>query len=243
MRSSINVLANVYEGLVSTDVSGRIVPALAESWEVADEGKTWKFKLRAGAVFFLPTGLPEAAQVPARPVVARDVVYSLNRAVFGKGSLYGWLLGGLLADGGSLDFEGGKWHPDIRAVNERTVEIRLSRSFPLLNRLVTVGGWVYPEGAAGGGDRNLLGRGTFGSGPFQLKVFVPDDRIELIRAQKWWGEAKAGAPGAVTIRVMSDPVAALEAFKGGRIDHVELDLGLWRRGCGSRRGAVAVLDR
>ena len=34
---------NVYEGLVRIDRNGDIVPQLAESWEVSDDGLTWTF--------------------------------------------------------------------------------------------------------------------------------------------------------------------------------------------------------
>src|SRR5690625_2338988 len=42
---------NVYEGLVQVDRNGEIVPALAESWEVSDDGLEWRFALRSGVRF------------------------------------------------------------------------------------------------------------------------------------------------------------------------------------------------
>ena len=42
---------NVYEGLVRIDREGDIVPQLAESWEVSDDGLTWTFTLREGVIF------------------------------------------------------------------------------------------------------------------------------------------------------------------------------------------------
>ncbi|MEK6222839.1 MAG: ABC transporter substrate-binding protein, partial [Chloroflexota bacterium] len=47
---SLTVSAYVYDGLVSLD-GGAVVPGLATSWEVADDGLTYKFNLRANAVF------------------------------------------------------------------------------------------------------------------------------------------------------------------------------------------------
>src|SRR6266849_2621152 len=43
-----DVLRNMYEGLTAIDKDGRIVPALATSWEALDGGKTWRFHLRSG---------------------------------------------------------------------------------------------------------------------------------------------------------------------------------------------------
>lgn len=45
------VYRNVFEGLVSINRDGFIEPALAESWEVADNGLTWTFTLREGVLF------------------------------------------------------------------------------------------------------------------------------------------------------------------------------------------------
>ena len=42
---------NVYEGLVRIDRNGDIVPQLAESWEVSNDGLTWTFTLREGVTF------------------------------------------------------------------------------------------------------------------------------------------------------------------------------------------------
>jgi peptide/nickel transport system substrate-binding protein len=60
--------AIVNEGLVSIDNSGKVIPALAESWE--DENATvWKFKLRGDAKFS-----------DGSPVTADDVIWSIDRA-------------------------------------------------------------------------------------------------------------------------------------------------------------------
>lgn len=221
---SINVLANVYEGLVSTDPEGRIIPALSHDWQVSSDGKVWTFHLRTNVLFHPP---PEQidAKVFARAVTARDVVYSLNRAVFSKKSLYGWLLSGLLADRGQIDFERGQRHPDLKALDEHTVEVTLQRPFPLLNRLVTVGGWIYPENIDEGNQQGSLSRFTVGTGAYRLKSFIPDDRIELICSGNFGNNIPSKAPTEIIIRIFHDSFAALQAFKAGRVDGVELDLG------------------
>ena len=45
------VYRNVFEGLVSINREGMIEPALAESWEVSEEGLTWTFTVRDGVLF------------------------------------------------------------------------------------------------------------------------------------------------------------------------------------------------
>ena len=46
--TELNVLTNLYDGLVEADEYGKLVPAIAESWETEDNGITWTFHLREG---------------------------------------------------------------------------------------------------------------------------------------------------------------------------------------------------
>ena len=45
------VLVNTYDGLVEYDAEGTLKPALAESWTVSEDGLTYTFKIREGAVW------------------------------------------------------------------------------------------------------------------------------------------------------------------------------------------------
>ncbi|MEU4509703.1 ABC transporter substrate-binding protein [Nonomuraea wenchangensis] len=62
------LLVNVYEGLVKLDQNGKIVPLLAEKWDVSDDRRTYTFTLRPGVTFS-----------NGAPFTAEDVVFSLDR--------------------------------------------------------------------------------------------------------------------------------------------------------------------
>lgn len=47
--ASFQVLRDLYEGLLSEDPSGRIIPGVARHWEVSADGREWRFFLRADA--------------------------------------------------------------------------------------------------------------------------------------------------------------------------------------------------
>lgn len=69
------ILNMVVEGLVgSSDDGTEIIPAVADTWEVSDDGLTYTFHIRDGIQF--STG---------DPVTAEDVVYSLTRAKEAEG--------------------------------------------------------------------------------------------------------------------------------------------------------------
>src|SRR5690606_36525026 len=61
--------ANVFEGLTRIGSRGEVLPALAESWTVSDDGKVYTFKLHAGVKFHDGTDFD-----------ASDVKFSLDRA-------------------------------------------------------------------------------------------------------------------------------------------------------------------
>ncbi len=59
----------VFSGLVSLDTNLRLVPEIARSWELSPDGKEYTFHLRQNSRFH-----------DGRPVTARDVIYSWERA-------------------------------------------------------------------------------------------------------------------------------------------------------------------
>ncbi|MGH7429134.1 MAG: ABC transporter substrate-binding protein, partial [Candidatus Methylomirabilaceae bacterium] len=64
--SSTVPLGYMFEGLVQTNrTSTEVEPNLAESWTVSRDGRTWRFKMRAGVQWF-----------DGKPVVADDVVFT-----------------------------------------------------------------------------------------------------------------------------------------------------------------------
>jgi hypothetical protein len=50
-RNAINVMQQMFNGLTWVDDEGNVVPALAESWEISDDGTEYTFKLRQGVKF------------------------------------------------------------------------------------------------------------------------------------------------------------------------------------------------
>jgi dipeptide transport system substrate-binding protein len=74
--TSFDAARPVYDKLVQFERgSTKVVPGLAESWTVSDEGKTITFKLRKGVKFH--SGVNNFK--PSRDFNADDVVWSFNR--------------------------------------------------------------------------------------------------------------------------------------------------------------------
>ena len=70
--TDMNVLTNLYDGLVEADEYGKVVPAIAESWETEDNGITWTFHLREGVKWVDQNGNEKGE------VTAQDFLTSLE---------------------------------------------------------------------------------------------------------------------------------------------------------------------
>jgi peptide/nickel transport system substrate-binding protein len=152
------VYANVFEGLTRITGDGSVVPALAESWDVSEDGLTYTFHLHSGVTFHDGTTFD-----------AEDVKFSLDR-INAEGSLNAQKA--LYADIAS-----------VTVIDPQTVEVKLSK--PNGNIIYNLG-WgdavmVAPESAATNGTNPV------GTGPFKFSDRAPGDSITLVRNDSYWG--------------------------------------------------------
>ncbi len=152
------VYANVFEGLTRFAADGSILPALAESWTISDDGLTYTFKLHEGVTFHDGSAFD-----------AEDVKFSLDR-INAEGSL-----NAQKALYTSIE--------SVTVVDATTVELKLKQ--PDGNLIYNLA-WgdaviVAPESA----DANKTN--PIGTGPFSFKDRVEGDSITLEKNQSYWG--------------------------------------------------------
>ncbi|WP_179378537.1 ABC transporter substrate-binding protein [Jannaschia marina] len=156
------VYANLFEGLTRFGPDGAIEPALAESWDVSEDGKTWTFTLREGVTFHDGTTMD-----------ADDVVFSLDRARAEEST-----------NAQKALFDG---IASVEATDATTVTITLTDPNGNLGFNLAWGDAVIvaPESA----ETNATA--PVGTGPFQFANWVQGDRVELTAYPDYWGEAPA----------------------------------------------------
>jgi peptide/nickel transport system substrate-binding protein len=176
------VLANVFEGLTSLDGAMRVEPALAVSWDTPDPS-TWRFRLRPGARF-----------QDGRPVTARDVASSLERARHHPRSGVSHYLADVV---------------DVSVAAPAFVLIRTQASTSLLlNRLSFVA--IVPEGS----PTEILS--PVGTGPYRLAPGGFPDDLTLQRSEVYWG--RRAAEPVVRLLVVKDPARARAMLQSGDLD-------------------------
>ena len=184
--------ANVFEGLTRFTESGEVVPALAESWEISDDGLTYTFTLREGVTFHDGTAM-----------TAADVKFSLDRA--------------RAEDSTNAQKQLFAAIDTVEAVDPRTVRVTLAQpdGMFLFNMAWGDAVIVAPESIGEIKSRPI------GTGPFRFEDWVQGDRVELARYAEYWGEAPAleaatfkfiSDPTAAFSAMMAGDIDAFSAF-------------------------------
>ncbi|MEX0350946.1 MAG: ABC transporter substrate-binding protein [Paracoccaceae bacterium] len=153
---------NVFEGLTRFMGDGSIVPGLAESWEISEDGKTYTFKLREGVAFH-----------DGAPMSAEDVKFSLDRARAEDSANAQKALFDSIAE--------------VTVIDPLTVLVTLSD--PNGNFLFNMA-WgdaviVSPDSI------DDIKTNPVGTGAYKFSNWVQGDRIDLTRNDAYWGEAPA----------------------------------------------------
>jgi oligopeptide transport system substrate-binding protein len=201
------VVENIFEGLVGYDVSGKIVPRLAETWEVSEGARRYIFHLRKDAKFH-----------NGRRMTAADVKYSLERALWPetKSPAAANYLAGIT---GLKEVTSGKRKdlPGIRVVDDATVEISLDKpSGYFLGQLtVSVACVVCREEVEKNGGR-IDEHSAVGTGPFKLGQFQPGVQIIFDANRSYYGR-QAGVDR-VERRIILDSNTAHILYEAGEAD-------------------------
>ena len=207
----LDVLGNVFEGLVAYDENNQIAPRLAERWETTDGGRTLTFHLRS-AKFQDGTAL-EAADFK------RSWERNLSKTLASPVALdYLGDIAGVkeFAAGQSKSIEG------VEAIDSRTLRVRLNDPRPyFLGNLTYPCTFVVSE-KAGRGEMRRSDEAV-GTGPFRLEKVAEDIQVELSAFKDYWG----GPPKLVRIvrPVVVDPSSRLNGYRNGSYDLVNVARG------------------
>ncbi len=174
----------IFNGLVAFDDEMNVIPAIAKSWNISEDGKTYTFVLRDDVYFhedecFVKTTdnrqrtTDIVRDVSAtRKVVAQDFVYSFNRVLDRKLHSSGsWIFANVdkrqrTTDNGQQTFE-----YSFKAVNDTILEIKLSQPFPaFLGILSMTYASVVPHEAVEYYGTEF-GRHPVGTGPFKYQYW------------------------------------------------------------------------
>lgn len=209
--AAFNVLRDLYEGLVTEDADGALVPGTAEHWETSADGLVWTFRLRAG----LAWSNGEAFDAPQ---VAASLRRALDPATL---SPYAQLLSAIAGAEAVLAGRAGPDTLGIDAPDARTVRIRLERPAPLLQLLalpVAYPLWL-PALAEHGAQHTRPGR-LVGNGAYRLVDWQPQAAITLERNPHYHA-VETVAIARVRYHATEDAASEAKRFLAGDLDVTE----------------------
>ena len=194
--NDFRILVNIYEGLVQfQDGSLSVEPALAEDWEISDDGLTYTFYLREGVTFHDGT-----------PFNAEAVKFNFDRMLDDTHPFHDTGPFPLSFFFSSIE--------ETNVIDEQTVELVLNAPFaPLLSNLAyPTGLMVSPASVEEFGED--YGRNPAGTGPYEFVEWVSNTNVTVARYDDYWGDP-AGVDQ-IIFRPITDPNTRVnEMLSGG----------------------------
>ncbi len=195
----------VYDNLVRFDVGTELVPCLANTWEVSEDGIEYTFHLRKDALFF-----------DGNNITASDVVYSFTRILLPETtSPQSWLFDRIVGAKDVLKSLA-KNVSGLVINNDSTLIIRINEPFaPFIQYL------AMPS-AAIVNYRQIENIHVIpaGSGPWNLESWERDGEIIFARNESYWGK-KTIMPR-LRIRILSEPMTRSAEFEAGNLDMLDV---------------------
>ncbi len=208
------ILGHVMEGLVRYDEFDRIVPGVAERWEIG----------ASEAVFHLRDN---ARWSDGTPVTAHDFVFAWRKALEpATASEYAFILYAIENARAVNEGELPATALGATAVDDLTLAVRLERPIGYFDKLVAFPTY-YPikqafyegrDGRYGADAEDLLY-----NGPFVIERWVHGAQLRMARNDAYWGRARIRLNAIDYAYVTSDVNATLNLYKDGRVAIAGLD--------------------
>ena len=211
-QSTIWPCNQLYNGLVDMDENLQVVPAIAKSWTISEDGKIYTFILRNDVRFhqtdFFPFEKP-------RYVTAADFVYSLSRIVSSEVASPGaWIFQKVKRD------EQG--NPAFKALNDTVLQIELTDPFPPFLGILTMKYCsVVPHEVVEHYGKDYR-KYPVGTGPFQMQIWEEGVKLVMRKNPYYFEKDSAGVQlpyiDAVAISFIVDKQSVFMEFMKGSLD-------------------------
>ncbi|MGB0522733.1 MAG: ABC transporter substrate-binding protein [Flammeovirgaceae bacterium] len=217
-QSNIWVTSQLYSGLFEFTEDLHEHPAIAETWNISEDGLVYTINIKKGVYFHDDKVFPNGE---GREVTAEDFVYSFNRIIDPATASRGaWIFNDKVlrnADGTVSD-------TCFKAVNSHTLRIYLDEPFPpFLMILAMPYTYVVPKEAVQEYGRDFRSH-PVGTGAFTLKQWDQGNSLILEKNQNYWDQDKdhnrLPRLDIVQVSFIPDKTQEFRAFQKGDLDFI-----------------------
>ncbi|MEP3838429.1 MAG: ABC transporter substrate-binding protein [Algibacter sp.] len=202
-----SVCNQLYNGLLQLDNNLNLLPSIAKSWNVSDDGLTYTFNLRQDVYFHNHKLFGKDS---TRTVVANDFTYSLNRlrdeSIAAPGS---WVLN-------KVD--------NFKAINDTIFQIKLKQPFPAFIGLLAMKYCsVLPKEIVEHYGVDFRAN-PIGTGPFKFKRWEENIKLVFRKNENYFEKDSTGNKlpylEAVALTFLPDKQSEFLQFAQGNIDYL-----------------------
>jgi oligopeptide transport system substrate-binding protein len=214
-RSIMWPIHQLYNTLVETDKDLHFVPALAKTWEVSADRRTWIFHLRTDVYFQDNEAFPGGK---GRRMKAGDLVYSFSRIIDPATASSGaWIFNDRIDPS-----------QPFRAIDDSTFQLKLVRPFnPILGLLSMEYCSVVPREVVQRYGKDFRNH-PCGTGPFRFKSWEEGQNLILLKNDHYFEKDSTGRSlpylDAVKITLFDEKATEFLLFRQGQLDFInEID--------------------
>jgi oligopeptide transport system substrate-binding protein len=212
--TSSNLLLALMDPLVQLNKeTNEAEPALAESWDVSEDGVTVTYHLRS-----------DGKWTNGDPVTAGDFEYSWKRTLSPElAADYAYQLYGIA---GAAEYNGCEKNCDamadkvgVKAVDDQTLEVTLTSPQPWFIQQSAHHSFlaVHQATVEQFGDKWTEPENIVTNGPFMLESWEHEQSIDLVKNPDWRGAADV-ALERINGRIIVDGTTKVQAFEAGEVD-------------------------
>lgn len=208
---TFQIMNQVYEGLYVLDGEDQAIPGVAKSMpKKSNGGKTLTIDLRE-----------DAKWSNGEPITADDFVYSWRRVVaLETASEYAFIMFDLK---NAAEINQGQKKPEelgVKALDKHKLQIELTKPLPYINELLAFGTFMPVNQNAVkkyGEQYGTTEEKTVYNGPFKIKNWAPDDKVEIVKNDQYWDKDVVKLER-INYKVIKDQQAGASLYETNSVD-------------------------
>ena len=218
---SFNAIHAITDGLTAVNEKGKTAPAIAKSWDVSDDGKTYTFHLR------------DAKWSNGDKVTANDFVYSWRKIIKDAGN-YAYMLGNGGASVKNADalMELGANATDeqmatlgVTAKDDKTLVVELENKVPYFTDLMAFPCY-FPQNQKFvekcGKNYATKPEYILGNGAYKMTKWIKGNKATFTKNDKYY-DAKSVKTKNLEMYLVQDPKTAAQNFDNGKVDYATIN--------------------